>query len=155
MNYRSILTGGALTVCALFAAKAQDSDRSKAEQYIIESEKHWAVADASGDSAFVDSLLAPDFMGVSPQGEFYNKTEALQETRENKGKFVSNQVNGVKVRFYGDTAVAQGTETWERVSGKLKRGSYVCTDTWIKRNNKWEIVAAEDLTTTKAPSLPK
>jgi hypothetical protein len=59
--------------------------------------------------------------------------------------FISNHLNEVKLRFYGDTAVAQGSESWERRTGTPKRGSFVWTDTWIRRNGKWQIVAAEDL----------
>ena len=57
--------------------------------------------------------------------------------------FVSNRLNDVKVRFYGKTAVAQGSETWEKHSGE--RGRFVWTDTWLQRNGHWQIVAAEDL----------
>jgi hypothetical protein len=47
------------------------------------------------------------------------------------------------VRFYGNTAVAQGSETWEKRNGE--RGRFVWTDTWIRRNGTWQILAAEDL----------
>ena len=57
--------------------------------------------------------------------------------------FASNAVNDVIVRFYGDTAVAQGNETWHKKSGET--GRFVWTDTWLKRNGRWQIVAAEDL----------
>jgi hypothetical protein len=51
----------------------------------------------------------------------------------------------VKVRFFGDTAVAQGSESWERRTGKPRLGRFVWTDTWVRRNGHWQIVAAEDL----------
>jgi aminopeptidase C len=50
----------------------------------------------------------------------------------------------VKIRFYGDTAIAQGNESWQRRTGE--RGRFVWTDTWLRRNGRWQIVAAEDLT---------
>ena len=55
-----------------------------------------------------------------------------------RGDNLGDQVN--------DTAVAQGSETWENRTGDPKRGTYVWTDTWILRNGKWQIVAAEDVT---------
>jgi hypothetical protein len=39
--------------------------------------------------------------------------------------------------------VAQGDESWVRRTGQ--RGRFVWIDTWIKRNGKWQIVAAEDV----------
>jgi hypothetical protein len=46
------------------------------------------------------------------------------------------------VRLYG-SAIAQGSESWEKRSGE--RGRFFWTDTWLLRNGHWQIVAAEDL----------
>jgi ketosteroid isomerase-like protein len=145
MNFRSLIAVGAFSTCALFATQAQDADRAKVEKYIIESEAQWAEADVKGDTAAVERIVADDFVGVAPDGSFYDKAAAIVETREAKGNTLSNHVNEVKVRFYGDTAVAQGSESWERRTGEPKRGRYVWTDTWVMRDNKWQVVAAEDL----------
>ena len=59
--------------------------------------------------------------------------------------FKSNHLNNVKVRFYDNTAVAQGDEIWTRFAGQQLTGRFVWTDTWVLRNDKWQIVAAEDL----------
>ena len=67
----------------------------------------------------------------------------IADTRNAPKYFVSNRLNDVKVRFYGNTAIAQGSETWEKRSGE--RGRFVWTDTWLWRNGRWQIVAAEDL----------
>jgi hypothetical protein len=69
----------------------------------------------------------------------------VADTRESPKEFISNHLNEVKVRFFGDTAVAQGSESWARRTGSLLRGRFVWTDTWTRRNGKWQIVAAEDL----------
>jgi len=116
-----------------------------AERYIIESEHQWAESVATGDSSVVERILADDFIGVDPKGGSYNKAKMVSDTRDAPKYFVSNHANEVKVRFYGDTAVAQGDETWERRSGEPLRGRFVWTDTWVRRNGKWQIVAAEDL----------
>lgn len=76
----------------------------------------------------------------------------IADTRNAPKYFVSNHLNQVKVRFYRDTAVAQGSETWERRGGE--RGRFVWTDTWIRRNGKWQIVAAEDLIAPEKPAKP-
>jgi ketosteroid isomerase-like protein len=132
---------------AIFAGKGQDTEQSKAERYIKEGEAAWAEAASKGDTDTIERVVADDYIGVDPDGNFYNKATELSNTRNDHGAItVSNHVNDINVRFYGDTAVAQGTETWEVRRPAPKRGSYVWTDTWIKRNGKWQIVAAEDLT---------
>jgi hypothetical protein len=131
--------------CLLACACAREQDHREAERYIIESERAWAESVATGDSSVVERILAVDFVGVDPKGHVYDKGKMVSDTREAPKYFVSNHANEIKVRFYGDTAVAQGDETWERRSGDPLRGRFVWTDTWIKRNDKWQIVAAEDL----------
>lgn len=102
---------------------------------------------ATGDTSAIDRILADDFIGVDPEGHLYNKQRMIDETRNAPKYFVSNRLNEVKVRFYGKTAVAQGSETWEKRSGE--RGRFVWTDTWLQRNGRWQIVAAEDLIATE------
>ena len=118
-------------------------DQNEAERYIVESERQWAASVASGDTSTVERILADDFVGVDPKGGPYGKAKMIAGTRDAPKYFVSNRLNRVKVRFYGDTAIAQGDESWERHTGE--RGRFVWTDTWIRRHGRWQIVAAEDL----------
>jgi ketosteroid isomerase-like protein len=148
MSSRSMLAIVALLAVVIFASRAQDASQAKAERYIKESENKWAEAGVKGDTATVEQILADDFLGVAPDGSFYDKAKEIADTRENRD-MVSNHVNEVKVRFFGDTAVAQGSESWERRTGEPRRGKYVWTDTWVRRNNKWQIVAAEDVSTAE------
>jgi len=113
-----------------------------AAKFIADAERDWALAVASGDTAIVEQIVAEDFIGVAPDGTQYNKQDAIRDTRESAKDFVSNHLNRVKVRFFGNTAVAQGDETWEKQAGEQRHGRYVWTDTWILRNGRWQIVAA-------------
>jgi hypothetical protein len=149
MNYRSLLATGILLVLVPVIAltHTQTADQSKIERYIRESESAWAEAGSKGDIATIEHILSDDFVGVAPDGSFYDKTKEIANTREELGNVLSNHTNEIKIRFFGnDTAVAQGSETWENRTGDPKRGTYVWTDTWILRSGKWQIVAAEDLT---------
>jgi ketosteroid isomerase-like protein len=139
-----LLVAGAL-IGAIYVASAQESGTAEAERYIKESERQWAESVVTGDAALVERILAEDFVGVDPDGNFYDKAKMVAETREASKYFISNHLNEVKVRFFGDAAVAQGSESWVRRSGSPLRGRFVWTDTWIRRNGKWQIVAAEDL----------
>ncbi|HEU5248316.1 MAG TPA: nuclear transport factor 2 family protein [Candidatus Udaeobacter sp.] len=130
------------SVCCLLCQCARN-DQREAERYIVESERQWAESVATGDPSVVEQILADDFLGVDPKGRLYDKVKMITDTRTAPQYFVSNRVNEVKVRFYGDTAIAQGNESWERSTGE--RGRFVWTDTWIRRNGRCQIVAAEDL----------
>ena len=126
-------------------AQSAKIDYEKARQYITESEKQWAEAVASGDSTVVQRILADDFIGVDTKGFQYNKDHEVHNTPEGPKYFKSNHLNDIKIRFYGNMAVAQGDEIWVRYSGEPLTGRFVWTDTWLFRNDKWQIVAAEDL----------
>lgn len=130
---------------ALYAAKAQDSASADAERYIKECERIWAESVATGETSALEQFLADDFVGVDPEGSHYDKAKEIAHTKAGYQEFLSNHLDEVKVRFYGDAAVAQGTESWVRRTQKPASGKFVWTDTWIKRNGKWQIVAAEDL----------
>ena len=120
-----------------------DKDHKETERYIVDSERQWAESVATGDTAAIERILADDFIGVDPKGHLYTKQRMIDETRNAPKYFVSNRLNDVKVRFYRRMAIAQGSETWEKRSGE--RGRFVWTDTWLRRNGRWQIVAAEDL----------
>jgi hypothetical protein len=131
-----------ITLCVVSCTDKPDYKR--AEQYIRESEKQWAESVASGDSSVIEIILANDFLGVDPEGNQYDKPTMVRETATAPQYFLSNHLNDVKIRFYDNFAIAQGSETWVKRADS-STGRFVWTDTWIYRNNKWEILAAEDL----------
>jgi len=120
------------------------------ENYIKLSEHQWAEASTKRDTATVERILADDFVGLDPNGSFFRKAEESASVSKNEGDYVFAKGNDVDVRIYGDAAVARGSESWEKRNGE--RGRYVWTDTWIRRNGKWQIVAAVDV---KVPELAK
>jgi ketosteroid isomerase-like protein len=143
MNY--CLVRGTVPVLAVFClcdCNLQNNQK-QAERYILDGERQWAESVATGDTSAVERILAEDFIGVDPKGGQYKKQQMIAETRDAPNYFVSNRLSDVKVRFYGNTAIAQGSESWQKRSGE--RGRFVWTDTWLRRNGRWQIVAAEDL----------
>jgi hypothetical protein len=138
-----LLTHALLIVAVLCLCHCAQREQKEVERYILDSEKQWAESVATGNSSAIERILAHDFIGVDPKGHLYNKQQMIDETRNAPKYFISNRLNDVKVRFYGNTAVAQGSETWEKHSGE--RGRFVWTDTWLQRDGRWQIVAAEDL----------
>ena len=136
---RTLVILGMLCFCGCSVQNRQEETK----RYILESERQWAESVATGDTSAIQRILADDFIGVDPKGHQYNKQQMLDETRNAPKYFVSNRLNDVKVRFYHRTAIAQGSETWEKRSGE--RGRFVWTDTWLRRKGRWQIFAAEDL----------
>ena len=119
-----------------------------AENYIRKSEEEWASSVATNDSSVVSRILADDFVWVL-NGRVLNKKVAVEEAATGPGSFLSNAADYVHVRFFGKTAVAQGSETWTKTGGR--KGQFIWTDTWINRSGCWQIVNAQDTVVTLSP----
>ena len=115
----------------------------EAESAIRKIEQDWAETAVTGDTPVIERILADDFVGTSPEGLPYMKQDFLKDMKAHPSEFTANQVNDVKIRFFDNVAVAHGNETFTRKSGEM--GRFVWTDVLVKREGKWQIVAAEDL----------
>ena len=133
----------------MVSAHAQQSHWASADdktaKYIIEMERKWAEG-VCADNGVVAGLLADDFQGTSTNGERFTKADEL---RDEKSPRIAHDcgLDEAKVRFYGDgVAIVYGSE---HAVGKDKSqlNAKVCqvwTDTWLKRNGTWQIVASHD-----------
>jgi ketosteroid isomerase-like protein len=124
-------------------SQAVDSySRAEAEKYIKDSASAWAESVATNDASVVKRILADDFVWVR-EGEVLDKSCAVIGAQRGPGDFVSNHLDYANVRFFGDTAVVQGSETRTQKGGRS--GYFVLIDTWVRRGGIWQIVAAVDV----------
>jgi hypothetical protein len=143
MRNLSSLCRRVVAVLGIGTAKAGESySKSEAERYIKDRESAWAESVATSDPAVVEEILADDFVWVL-DGKVLDKSRAVMRAQKGPGDFLSNHLDYANVRFFGDTAVAQGSETWTRKGGH--KGHFVFIDTWVRRNGQWQIVAANDV----------
>ncbi len=139
-------------VALLFAASllAQSADPHAADRaYIEKAESDWAESVASHDCSIPERVMADDFAGIDVDGSQYTKADSLKMCHNGASNFLFNHLGKVEVQFFGDTAIARGYEDWKLKSGKS--GRFYWTDTWLKRNGKWQVVAAEDLIASPSP----
>jgi hypothetical protein len=132
------------------AASAQTSRWASADdktaQWMISQERRWAEGACDGNDV-VKTLLADDFQGTSPSGKRYSKPVTIGE----KPSARDCKLGEVKIRFFGDNlAIAYGSESRVKTKdGKDSIETLIWTDTWLKRDGRWQIIAAEDLVPTK------
>jgi hypothetical protein len=103
-----------LLVASSVVGQTPSRGRASVERYIRDSEAQWAESVATGDTSAIQRILADDFMGVDTDGNLYDKAQAIAETKNAPKYFVSNHIGLIKIRFFGNTAVAQGSESWVR-----------------------------------------
>ena len=135
------------------AAYAQQSrwaaSDDKTAKFMIDMERKWAEGVCTNNGVIAE-LLADDFQGTGTGGNRYNKADEL---RDEKGPHSAHgcALDDAKVRFFSsssgeDVAIIYGSE---HAIGKDKtqpdaKQCQVWTDTWLKRDGKWQIAAAQD-----------
>jgi uncharacterized protein DUF4440 len=114
---------------------------------LIDMERQWAESGCT-HSGIMQTILADDFQGTAPNGSRYSKSEAIEREKTSKLQFRECHLNDAKVHFFGDNiAVVYGSESAIRKppDGQEHTGTLIWTDTWLKRNGSWQIVAAQDM----------
>jgi hypothetical protein len=133
-----------LTAHAQQSRWADKSDPTAA--FIIDSERQWAEA-ACTHGKIAETILADDFQGTSPEGQRYTKAEEVHDIQDPSKSARDCRLLDAKVRFYGDNlAMAYGSETSVRKAkdGAERPRCLIWTDTWLKPDGKWQIIAAQD-----------
>jgi hypothetical protein len=143
----------AAVVCAAITALAVHGQQGRwvapdnaTSKFMVDGERKWAEA-ACTHNKIAEEILADDFQGTSPEGKRYTKTEEVADTADLTKTARDCRLIDAKVRLFGDDlAMVYGSERSVRKmkDGTEKSRCLVWTDTWLKRNNKWQIIAAQD-----------
>jgi hypothetical protein len=105
----------------------------------------WAESNCSPQPG-LKNVFADEFQGTRPDGTRYGKEQAMATDMNNLDR--QCQVGDIKIQFFGETvAIAYGNESSIRKdsNGKEYKRCLVWTDTWLKRDGKWQIIAAQDV----------
>jgi len=107
--------------------------------------EHDAVkADLANDKAFYVKYLASDWTGGDSSGQWFTKESMMKMMDDTKNnKFNSEKISDLKVRAYGDTAVATYKDTYDAmVLGEHRSRIILTTDTFVKMGGVWKQVAS-------------
>jgi hypothetical protein len=145
---RWIAVGTTLVIGVVASAQqgrwAAQSDETT--QSLVNMERQWAEADCD-DNLSAQTILADDFQGTAPDGTRYTKSEEIQNTKTSKHKSHGCLLGDTKAHFFGENlAILYGTESriQKENDGTERKRSLVWTDTWLRRNGRWQIIAAQD-----------
>jgi ketosteroid isomerase-like protein len=131
-------------LCLLSLSLAAGQSATSVEDQIKKLEQDWAQATIKSGAAAVDQYEADDIITTDPGGRVTDKAQDNTDLSSGDLKFQSMELSDMRVRVYGDTAVAAGTNTLNGTyKGQDISGKYRFTDTWVKRNGKWQVVATQ------------
>jgi hypothetical protein len=112
---------------------------------LIRLENGWTTGLVKRDRALFEKLLAPKFV-YTENDQLMSRADVLHEVSEGSDRVTAAHNEGMVVHEYApNAAVVTG---WLIVDGTGKGGAfkhrYRFTDTWVKGDKGWQIVAAQD-----------
>lgn len=109
----------------------------------IQLEDQWTTALVRRDARTFDRLLAPGFVYTEDASVMDRNDVIKSVSGPDRVEWARNE--GMKVHDFGDVQVITGVL---HLRGKGKAGAfdrrYQFTDTWQRRNGRWQIIAAQD-----------
>jgi len=136
-----VLSLVALATASSGAAAPGDST----EQAIAQMEREWTETAMKHDAAPLERIVADDWAGINWDGAKGTKTQLIADVKSGNYKIESVTFDPIKVRVFGDTAVATGGDTEKsQYNGKDASGHYMWTDVYVKRNGRWQAVASQN-----------
>ena len=148
MNAKNTMLWISLFVIALFAGlsvtRAQSAGKADAATAISNLESDAVKADLAGDPDFYRRVLADDWTRGDSDGTYYTKAELLKLMADTKNiKTNSEKLSELKVRVYGNTAVAIYKDTYNiLINGEHRAHTIIATDTFVKIGSEWKQVAS-------------
>lgn len=134
----------------LFAAVpfsvSQPRQASKAEQEVRKLERAWLDAYERHDVKAMDAIVADDFVITFTDGAMQTKPQimdSIKAPRNPASPSLKFYTEDVKARVYGDTVILMGRVVTEYSrDGKTVKEQSRYTDTYVKRQGRWQVVAS-------------
>jgi ketosteroid isomerase-like protein len=121
------------------------AQRHESRHEIDQMEQSWKDAIVERNASAMDSLLAEDYIAITPNGTLQSKEQTLANLRAGSLHIKSMEFSDRKVRFYGQTALvtSRADVSGTNAEGDLS-GAYRYTRVWVRTGQgKWKIVSFE------------
>jgi hypothetical protein len=115
-------------------------------KFILDAERRWEEA-ACDHNKIAETILADDFWGTLQDGSQYGKAEEVKATQDKSRPARECKISDTKVRLFGDNLAivyGKGSSVRKGKDGRDQRQCVIFTDTWLKRNGEWQIIASHD-----------
>ncbi len=114
----------------------------QAEQEVRQREARRFEAVVRGDVAALDEILSDDLTYTHATGVHESKAEFLAKLKSGQLKYESLTPEDMLVRVYGTTGVVTGVASVKvHVQGQLLTFQLRFTDVYVKKDNRWQMVA--------------
>jgi ketosteroid isomerase-like protein len=128
-------------------------NREHTEQEVVRLADAWAAAELRGDTTFLESTLADDFVGIGPLGFMLTKQEWLARHQAGDLKYESFNLDEVQVRVYNnDAAVLTGHQVQNGAyRGNSIQAQFRTTLVFVQHQGQWRLASLHLSTIGQAP----
>lgn len=140
----------AMIACASVASsQAGEPSATTDNATVARLEQRWlAAVSPGGDRRVLDDILAADYIDTDWQGRTRDKADLLKGAT---AKGVTEHVTGMRIRVWGDTAVATGINHMHS-SAKGWSVDVAFTDVFSRLDGHWHAVSSQETLRKPAPS---
>ena len=134
-----------LTLFVIAFAQTNDRGSSADKSLLLALEGAWNQAELHHDATAAAAIMADNFISVDHHGTLLTRSKYLADLKDLSYKPEEIFNTDTSVYLYGDTAVVTSAYRTKGTSdGKpfAHRGRF--TDTWIKRDGKWQCIADQE-----------
>lgn len=125
-------------------AAADANETAKTTAAVVAVDQHWLEAEVSGDTAWLDAMLMPDYRSISAEGKVLDKPTLLAHAKKNRGSDkMRRQVDAWQkahptrqsVVLHGDVAILSFSDP--------KTGRILSSDTFIYKEGGWHALYSQ------------
>ena len=126
-------------------------DKTELETKLKGIEASWNLSQLDKDHGLklLEEIIADDYLSINNKGVKQNKAELLKSRTENK-EIITEVINGdMTVTVFGDnvaTIVGSNVTKGKDKDGKAFSRTSFWTDTYMKRNGKWQAIGTGEST---------
>jgi len=119
--------------------------RSGPEADVLELAEDLRKAELRGDVAFMERVLAPDFVGIGPRGFVLTKEAWLGRHRSGDLKYETLDRDEVSLRAYADAAIMTSREIGKtKYKGQeVPVGALRATHVFVRRGGRWLLAGVQ------------
>ncbi|HEV2717475.1 MAG TPA: DUF4440 domain-containing protein [Terriglobales bacterium] len=146
-----------LPVIIFATALAHAADAPISQDELVRRTQELYDAIVPGDQAPWKKYFADDCIFSDEKGRTFDKPKLIADiTPLPAGYSGSIKVNNVQSRIIADTAVlSYDLDETETIFGQNLRARYHVTDTWLRRNGEWKIIASQAHRYYEDPAIGK
>jgi len=143
MKSRVLLLSAIFSVTV--AAATDPGDPSLTSEELVKRTQELYDAVVPGNQAPWKKYFADDCIFADEKGRIFDKTKLIADiTPMPAGYSGSIKIGQVQSRIIGETAVlSYDLDETETIFGQNLKARYHVTDTWLRRNGEWQIIASQ------------